>query len=194
MSTTRSQKRKKNSQDNPENVSEMIIPTTLQVSTDLNQQDILIAGTSSAKSPRIENSVLEELRASLKDKISSERKVLLAESHKKLLKMLKHKPNESIRYKDENLPENESREFYNPTRSVRINSTSNDDADVNRNMVTGVLTDSTNHPKRPKIRSQSQPASKERHAVARTLFGAEKNNNTLLTTYAESRNGITPNV
>ena len=64
MSTTRSQKRKKNSQDNPENVSEMIIPTTLQVNTDLNQQDILIAGPSSAKSPRIENSVLEELRAS----------------------------------------------------------------------------------------------------------------------------------
>ena len=47
-------------------------------------------------------------------------------------------------------------------------------------MVTGVLTDSTNQPKRPKIRSQSQPASIERPAVARTLFGAEKNDSTLL--------------
>ena len=47
-------------------------------------------------------------------------------------------------------------------------------------MVRGVLTESTNQPKRPKIRSQSQPASKERPAVARTLFGAEKNNNTTL--------------
>ena len=47
-------------------------------------------------------------------------------------------------------------------------------------MVTEILTDSTNQPKRPKMRSQSQPASKERPAVARTLFGAEKNDNTLL--------------
>ena len=109
MSTTRSQKRKNNSQDNPENVSEMIFPTTLQVSTDLNQQDILIAGPSSTKSPRIENSVLEETRASLKDGITSGIKGLLAESHKELLKLLKHKPNESIRYQNENLLENESR-------------------------------------------------------------------------------------
>ena len=41
-------------------------------------------------------------------------------------------------------------------------------------MVTGVLNDSTNQPKGPKIRSQSQPESKEPLAVARTLFGAEK--------------------
>ena len=47
-------------------------------------------------------------------------------------------------------------------------------------MVSGVLTDSTNHPKRPKIRSQSQPVSQERPAVARTLFGTEKNDNLLL--------------
>ena len=47
-------------------------------------------------------------------------------------------------------------------------------------MVTGVLTDSTNHSKRPKIRSQSQSLSKERPAVARTLFGTEKKDNTLL--------------
>ena len=54
------------------------------------------------------------------------------------------------------------------------------DTTVSRNMVTGVLTDSTNQPKRPKIRSQSQPATKERPAVARTVFGAEKNDNTTL--------------
>ena len=47
-------------------------------------------------------------------------------------------------------------------------------------MVTGVSNDSTNQPKRPKIRSQSQPASKERPAVARTLFGAEKNDSNTL--------------
>ena len=43
--------------------------------------------------------------------------------------------------------------------------------------MTGVLTDSTNQLKRPKIRSQSQPAPKERPTVARTLLGAEKNDN-----------------
>ena len=135
MSTTRSQKRRNNSQDNPENVSEVIIPTSVQVNTDLNEQDILIAGPSSAKSPRIENSALEELRASLKDEITSEIKGLLAESHKDLLKLLKHKSNESIRSQDENHPENESREFHTPTRSVRINSTSNDDATASRNSI-----------------------------------------------------------
>ena len=47
-------------------------------------------------------------------------------------------------------------------------------------MEPGVLFDSTNHPKRPKTRSQSQPASKERPAVARTLFGAERDDNSSL--------------
>ena len=47
-------------------------------------------------------------------------------------------------------------------------------------MVTGVPTESTNHPKTPKIKSQSQPASKEPPAVARTLFGAERNDNPAL--------------
>ena len=41
-------------------------------------------------------------------------------------------------------------------------------------MVTGVLTDSTNQPKRTKARSQSQPTSKERPVVARTLFATDK--------------------
>ena len=63
------------------------------------------------------------------------------------------------------------------TSLVRNSSTQNNDPCSTRNMVTGVLADSTNHPKRPKIRFQSQPASKERPAVARTLFGAEKNDN-----------------
>ena len=73
MCTTRRQKRRNNSQDNPENASEVIIPTSLQVNSDLSEQDILIAGPSSAESPRIENSALEELRA-LKDEITSERR------------------------------------------------------------------------------------------------------------------------
>ena len=66
------------------------------------------------------------------------------------------------------------------TKSVTINSTQNNDLNVSRNKVTGVLTDSANQPKRPKIMSQSQPASKERLAVATTLFVSEKINHITL--------------
>ena len=61
-------------------------------------------------------------------------------------------------------------------------------------MVTGDRTDSTNHPKRPKIRSQSQPAAKERPTAARTLFGADNADPTTLPAHAKSPNGITPNL
>ena len=76
--------------------------------------------------------------------------------------------------------ENETRKCYTPTTSVRMNSTQNVDVNTSRNMVTGVLNDSTNQPKRPKTRSQSQPASTERPVVARTLFAPDKNDNTML--------------
>ena len=73
-----------------------------------------------------------------------------------------------------------TRSFYTPTKIVRINSIQNNDTNVSRNMVTGVLTDSTNHPKRTKTRSHSQPVAKERPAAAKTLFGAEKIDSTTL--------------
>ena len=92
--------------------------------------------------------------------------------------------------------ENETRSTYTPTKSVTINSTHNDGPNVSRNMVTGVLTDSTNQPKKPKIRFQSQPASKVSPAVALT------GQNTFCTrkerqhhaAYVKSSNGITHNV
>ena len=97
-----------------------------------------------------------------------------------MLKLLKPETRGNVRETTEEEIENETRSFYTPTKSVSINSTQNNDTNVSRNMVTGVLTDSTNHPKRPKIKSQRQPASKERPAVARTLFGTEKSDNPLL--------------
>ena len=87
-----------------------------------------------------------------------------------MLKLLRPETRENT----EEEVENETRSFYTPTKVVRINPVQNNDTNVSRNMVTGVLTDSTNHPKRSKIRSESQPATKERPAAARTLFGAEK--------------------
>ena len=97
-----------------------------------------------------------------------------------MLRLPKPETRENVKENLEKETENETRSFYTPTEEVRINSTQNNDTNISRNMVTGVLTDSANHPKRPKIRSQSQPASKERPVVARTLFGSDRNDNPAL--------------
>ena len=76
MSTTRNQKRKNNQQESTENVSEgFVSPIMVNISCPVDQ-DVSVAGP---KSPRIENSFLENLRASLKEKITSEIKNLLGE-------------------------------------------------------------------------------------------------------------------
>ena len=142
-------------------------------------QDVSVAGPSRSKSPRIENSLLESLRTSLKMEITSEIKSLLVESQNEMLKLLKPKIGENASENIEGETQNEMRSFYTPTKSLRINSTQSD-PNESRNMVTGILTDSTNQPKRPRIRNQSQPASKECPIVARTLFAPDKNENTRL--------------
>ena len=182
MSTTRSPKRKNNQQEVVENVSEGFVSPVLVENSCPLDQDVVVAGPSKPKSPRVENSVLESLRASLKEEITSEIKSLLIESQREMLKLLRSETGENVRNSTIDETENETRSFHTPTKTVRINSTSNHDSDtyVSRHMVTGVITDSTNHPKRPKIRSQSQPAAKERPAAARTLFGADKTDSTTL--------------
>ena len=52
-------------------------------------QDDGVAGPSKPKSPRVENSILESLRVSLKEEIISEIKGLLAESQREMLKLLR---------------------------------------------------------------------------------------------------------
>ena len=125
MSTTRSQKRKNDQQSTDENVSEgLISPIVVRDSCPLNQDDE-VAGPSRPKSPRIENSLLESLRASLKEEITSEIKNLLIESQKEMLKLLKPETKGVIRENTEEVEE-ETRSFYTPTKSVRISSTQND--------------------------------------------------------------------
>ena len=133
MSTTRSQKRKNNQQRISESVSEGFVSPIEVGNSCPPDQDVDVAGPSKPKSPTIENSLLESLRTSLKEEITSEIKNLLVESQKEMLKP------------------------HTPMKSVGNKSTQNDDANISRNMVTGVLTDSTNQPKRTKVRSQSQP-------------------------------------
>ena len=133
MSTTRSQKRKNVQQEVNDNVSEgSISPINLEGPRSL-VQEIGVPGPSRAKSPRIENSFLESLRSSLKEEITSEIKNLLVESQKEMLKLLRTETRENVRNNVDEDVDNETRSFYTPTKTVRINSTQNDDTDVSRN-------------------------------------------------------------
>ena len=85
MSNTRSQKRRNNQQEAVENVSEgFVSPVVVEDSCPLNQE-VSVAGPSNPKSPRIEGSFLESLRASLKEEITSEIKNRLVESQREML-------------------------------------------------------------------------------------------------------------
>ena len=125
MSTTRSQKRRNDQQNSGENVSESLISSIgVENPCSLNQDDE-VAGPSRPKSSRIENSLFESLRTSLKEEITSEIKNLLIESQKEMLKLLKPETREIIRGNTEEEVEEDTRSFYTPTKSVRINSTQN---------------------------------------------------------------------
>ena len=126
MSTTRSQKRRNDQQNTSENVSEGLISPIIARNPCSSDQDDEVAGPSKPKSPRIENSLLESLRASLKEEITSEIKNLLIESQKEMLKLLKPETRGIIRENTEEEVEEETRSFYTPTKSVRISSTQND--------------------------------------------------------------------
>ena len=133
MSTTRSQKRKNAQREADYNVSEgFISPIIIENSRPLDQ-DVELAGPSRPKSPRVENSLLESLRSSLKEAITSEIKTLLLESQKEMLKLLRPETRENIRDHASGEPENESRNFYTPTKTVPINSTQNEHPDVSHN-------------------------------------------------------------
>ena len=56
-----------------------------------------MAGPFRPKSPRIEGSLLENLRASLKEEITSENKNLLVESQREMLRLLKPETRENVR-------------------------------------------------------------------------------------------------
>ena len=144
MSTTRSQKRKNTQLSAEDDVSEGFVSPVEVENHSLVEQDSNVAGPSKPKSPRVENSFLESLRASLKEEITSEIKNLLAESQREMLKLLKPETRENVRINIDDETENETRSFYTPTKSVRITSTQNNDTNSSRNMVTGVLNDSTN--------------------------------------------------
>ena len=131
MSTTRSQKIKNIQQENSEIVSDGFVSPVVE-NPCLSEQDASTAGPSKPKSPRIENGLLQSLRASLKEEITSEIKNLLIESQKEMMKLLRPETRENVRENVEEEVENDTRSFYTPTRLVRISSTQNDQS-VSRN-------------------------------------------------------------
>ena len=133
MSTTRSQKRRNSQQEAIESVSEgFVSPVVVENSCPLDQ-DVSMAGPSRPKSPRIEGSLLESLRASLKEEITSVIKNLLVDSQKEMLRLPKPEKRENVRENTEEETENKTRSLYTPTKSVRITSTQNNDTNVSRN-------------------------------------------------------------
>ena len=139
MSTTRSQKRKNAQREADDNVSEgFVSPINMENSHPLDQ-NVELAGPSKPKSPRVENSFLESIRSSLKEEITPEIKTLLLESQKEMLKLLKPETRENIRDHVSQELENETRSFYTPTKTVRINSTQNEDQNIIRNYFHSLL-------------------------------------------------------
>ena len=133
MSTTRSQKRRNTQRDAEDNVNEgFVSPINVDNSRSSNQETD-VSGPSRPKSPRVENSLLESLRVSLKEAITSEIKNLLLESQKEMLKLLSSEKGENVRDNTVEETESETRNFYTPTKIVRINSTQNNDPCSSRN-------------------------------------------------------------
>ena len=125
MSTTRSQKRKNDQQGTSESVSEVFVSPIVAGDPSLLDQDVSVAGPSNPKSPRIENSLLENLRTSLKEEITSEIKAFLVETQREILKLLKPETEAIARETIDEEIENETRSFYTPTKTVRVNSIQN---------------------------------------------------------------------
>ena len=134
MSTTRSQKRRNSQHKIVENVSEGFVSPVIAENSCSLDQDVDVVGPSKPKSPRVENSALESLRVSLNEEITSEIKHLLMESQREMLKLLRSETGENVRNSTIDETENET-SFHTPTKTVRINSTSNHDSDtyVSRN-------------------------------------------------------------
>ena len=166
--TTRSQKRK---------AAEELISTEIETSLPENTSSVNpVAGTS--KSPKVSADNLEEIKLSLRKEIMSDLTKILAENQKEMLKLIAPtaKKQPAIRSAEEsdsdpdNIPENAT---STPIRNKTTATASKTTPINSRNMVTGVLNDSTNQPtKRPKHRTPNDQ-SKERPTTSKILFAPQ---------------------
>ena len=166
--TTRSQKKKA--------VAELVSGDFETSITENFPPETLVA--SSSKIPRIEPENLAEVKTSLRKEIMSDLTKLLAENQKEMLKLiapLNKKQTVYVNAQDsDSEPENVSvARTYTP---VKIHTATNSKTTpVNsRNMVTGVLNDSTNQP-RKRLKQQRAPneQTKDRPSTSKILFAPQ---------------------
>ena len=166
--TTRSQKRKA--------VAELVSGDFEASLTENNSTGNLIA--SSSKNPRLEPEDLEELKTTLRKEIMSDLTKVLVENQKQMLKLIA--PACKKRSASSNIQDSDSdQENISVTRTstpVKTQTaTSSKTTPMNsRNMVTGVLNDSTNQPtKRPKTQRILNEQQKDRPSTSKILFAPQ---------------------
>ena len=166
--TTRSQKRKA--------VAELVSGDFETSITENFPPETLVA--SSSKIPRIEPENLAEIKTSLRKEIMSDLTKILAENQKEMLKLIAPLNKKQTVYMNaqdsDSEPENVS--VARTSTPVKIHTATNSKTTpVNsRNMVTGVLNDSTNQPtKRSKQQRASNEQTKDRPSTSKILFAPQ---------------------
>ena len=166
--TTRSQKRKA--------VAELVSGDfETPVNENITSED-LIAGPS--KTLRIEPENLDQIKTSLRNEILSDLSKILAENQKEMLKLIalssKKRPLCTNDQESDSEPENISVARTSTPAKTTIATSCRTTPVSSRNMVTGVLNDSTNQPtKRPKQQRASSEQSKERPSTSKILFAPQ---------------------
>ena len=166
--TTRSQKRKA--------VAELVSGDFEASLAENNSTENLIA--SSSKNPRLELENLKEIKTTLRKEIMSDLTKILAENQNEMLKLIapvsKKRPvSSNIQDSDSDL-ENISVARTSTPVKTQIATSSKTTPNNIRNMVTGVLNDSTNQPtKRPKQQRASSDQTKERPSTSKILFAPQ---------------------
>ena len=133
---------------------------------------------SSSKNPRLELENLEEMKTTLRKEIMTDLTKILAENQKEMLKLIapvsKKRPVSSDIHDSDSDQENIS--VARTSTPVKTQTATNSKTTPNnsRNMVTGVLNDSTNQPtKRPKAQRILSEQPKDRASTSKILFAPQ---------------------
>ena len=166
--TTRSQKRK--------TVAELVSGDFEASLAENNSTENLTA--SSSKNPRLELENLEEIKTSLRKEIMSDLTKILAENQKEMLKLIapvsKKRPVSSDIHDSDSDQENISVARTSTPVKTQTATSSKTTPNNSRNMVTGVLNDSTNQPtKRPKTQRILNEQQKDRPSTSKILFAPQ---------------------
>ena len=166
--TTRSQKRKA--------VAELVSGDFEASLAENNSTENLTA--SSSKNPRLELENLEEMKTTLRKEIMSDLTKILAENQKEMLKLIapSNKKQTIHMNAQDSDSEPETVSVARTSTPIKIHTATNSKTTpVNsRNMVTGVLNDSTNQPaKRPKQQRAPNEQTKDRPSTSKILFAPQ---------------------